>query len=152
GDLVQVGAVFLPTPHIRLGLELSDGDAPRRQLARALTTGLAEPWTLRRRIGLGADPDVVLAGLGVDLLHQLAGLVREPAGGGGLHGDGHDVFSCKSSNSSAATMPSGCDFIQGRRFQPAYSCPRKFASADLDPGQCPPTGLKRLSENSAPPR
>src|SRR5262245_9906187 len=137
---------------MRLGLELGDGDAPGGHLARALTAGLAEPWTLCRRIGLGADPDVVLAGLGVDLLHQLASLVREPAGGGGLHCHGHDVFSCKSSNSSAATMPSGRDFIQGRRFQPAYSCPRKFASADLDPGQCLPINLKRLSENRAPPR
>src|SRR5262245_39204004 len=62
------------------------------------------------------------------------------------------TFLLQSSNSSAATMPSGCDFIPGRRFQPAYSCPRKFASTDLDPGQCLPVGLTRLSENRAPPR
>ena len=98
GNLVQVGAVFLPAPHVRRGLHLRDRDAAGGELSAAVAVGLAEPGPLRRRIRLGAHPDVVLAGLGVDRLHQLARLVGEPGRGGGLHcRGGHDVFSCEGS-------------------------------------------------------
>src|SRR5262245_11561601 len=39
--------------------------------------GVGGLGSLRRRIHLGADPDVVLAGIGVDAFHQLARLVRD---------------------------------------------------------------------------
>ena len=61
GNAVQVGAEFAPAPHVRQGLHLGDGHAPRRELPAPFATGLAEPGPLRRRIRLGANPDVVLS-------------------------------------------------------------------------------------------
>src|SRR5215470_15497753 len=136
---MQVGAVFLPLPYVWSGLHLVDGDAAGGELARAFAAGLAEPWTLGRRIRLRTHPHVMLARLGVDLLHQLARLVGEPAGSGSLHCHGsHDVFSCRSRNSTtfAANMPNGRCFFQGRLVRREYSCPGKFATSPLDQGQC----------------
>jgi hypothetical protein len=36
------------------------------------------------------------------------------------------------------------NFGFGALVHSAYSCPRKFASADLDPDQCLPAGVKPL--------
>ena len=103
GNLLEVARIFVPPPHIGRGLHLVDGDAAGGELARAFARGLAEPRLLRRRVGLGADPDIVLAGLGVDGLHQFARFVGKPARGRGLHRHrGHGVFSCKN---RAARVP-----------------------------------------------
>src|SRR6516162_8391285 len=45
-----------------------------------------------------------------------------------------------------AVCPNGSCLIQGRRFRPGYSCPGKFASAELDLGQrCVVHALARKS-------
>ncbi len=96
GDLLQVTAVFAPLPHMRKGLHLIDGDAAGAELSRTFAAGFAEPRPLRRRIGLGAHPDIVLAGFAVDGLHQLARLVRKPARGRSFHCHGsHEVVSLR---------------------------------------------------------
>src|SRR4029453_7474612 len=66
GDAVQIRAEFAPAPHIGERLHLVGGDAARGELPAAFAARLAEPGTLRRRIRLGTDPDVVLGGVGVD--------------------------------------------------------------------------------------
>ena len=90
---MQVGAEFAPAPHVRQGLHLGDGHAPRRELPAPFATGLAEPGPLRRRIRLGANPDVVLSGFDVDGFHHLARLVGQRTLRLGGCGGGHDVFS-----------------------------------------------------------
>src|SRR5207248_10995273 len=60
-------------------LHLVGRDAAARHRAGAGgAASVGEPGALGRRVHLGAHPDVVLAGVGVDLLHQLARLVRKP--------------------------------------------------------------------------
>ena len=116
GNLLEVARVFVPAPHIGRGLHLVDGDAAGGELARAFARGLAEPRPLRRRVGLGADPDVMLAGIGVDGLHQFARFVGKPGRGRGLHCHrGHDVFS---SNSGALASLLAMGLEQWRHANP----------------------------------
>src|SRR5262249_17472540 len=53
------------------------------------------PGPLRRRVRLGADPDVMFGGLDVDGFHHLARLVGQRTLRLGGCGGGHDVFSLK---------------------------------------------------------
>jgi hypothetical protein len=62
---------------MRSGFHLVGGDAAGAELARAFAAGFAEPRLLRGRIGLGADPNIVLAGFGVD-----RALLESPLGAG----------------------------------------------------------------------
>jgi hypothetical protein len=57
---------------MRRGLDLVGADAPRRDRAARLHAGVAKPRPLRRRIGLGAQPNVELAGLGIEAFHRFA--------------------------------------------------------------------------------
>ena len=75
GEAVEIAFVFLPAPVVGGALHLADGDTARSLGARPAWVG--EPGPLRRRIHLGADPDIVLAGVGVDRLHQIPRLVRQ---------------------------------------------------------------------------
>ena len=98
GNLVEIRAEFLPAPEIGSGLHLAGGDAAGRELSAALAAGLAEPGSLGRRVRLRAHPDIMLAGFGVDRLHQFARLAGERRMGGFGRGfgcgGGHDVLSC----------------------------------------------------------
>ena len=137
GNLVEIGAVFLPVPDVGLGLELRDRDAAAGELAAAGAVGLAEPGLLRRRVRLGADPDVMLAGVGVDRLHQLAGLVGEPARGGRLHcHGGHDVFSCNCGLSAhvldlETVCPTGHPLSRAADFGPGIAGPASLQASTL---------------------
>src|SRR4029077_11555483 len=73
-DAVEIGADLLPAPAMRRGLELRAADPAARQLAAGLHAGVAEPGPLRRRVRLGAQPDVEFAGLLVEAFHRLAGV------------------------------------------------------------------------------
>ena len=73
GDPVQDRPVVLPAPAMRQRLDLVGGHAPVGHLAGAgVSAGIGEPSPLRRRIHLGADPDVELGGIGVELFHQFS--------------------------------------------------------------------------------
>src|SRR5262249_14508061 len=74
GDAVEVGADLLPAPTVRRGLHLRLADAAAGELAGRLDAGVAEPGTLRRRVRLGAEPDIERTGLGVERLHGGAGV------------------------------------------------------------------------------
>src|ERR1700720_4159147 len=107
-------------------LHLVGGDAPARELARAFAAGFAEPRTLGRGIGLGAYPDIVLGGLGVDRFHHLARFVgkRNVLLWGGCDG-GHDVFSCRRAPGPSyleisGIMPNPKHLIQRRLSKPRY--------------------------------
>src|SRR6516162_3703733 len=80
GDAVQVGGKFPPAPQMRQRLHLIGGNTPGCQLSAALTCGLAEPGALRRRVGLGAHPDIVLAGLLLISSISSRALLESPAG------------------------------------------------------------------------
>ena len=111
GNLREVTAILIPLPHIRRGFHLVYGDAAAGKLAGAFAAGLAEPRSLCRRVGLRADPNVVLAGVGVDGLHQLARFVGKPGWGRGLHCHrGHDDFSSGAGASASLLILSarGC--------------------------------------------
>ena len=74
GDAVEVGADLLPAPAMRRRLHLRLADAAAGELAGHLDAGVAEPGALRRRVRLGAQPDVERTGLGVERLHGGAGV------------------------------------------------------------------------------
>ena len=101
-DLLEVAVIFVPLPHMRQRFHLIDGDAAGAELAGTFARGFAEPRLLRRRVRLGADPDIMLAGVGVDGLHQFARFVGQSARGRGLHCHrGHDVFSVRGGTSAS---------------------------------------------------
>src|SRR5262249_26986391 len=79
GDAVEIGADLLPAPAVRRRLHLRLADAAAGDLAGRLDAGVAEPGPLRRRVRLGAQPDVQRTGFGVERLHGGAG-VDLPAG------------------------------------------------------------------------
>src|SRR5262245_42556710 len=78
-------------------------------------------------------------------------LFESPPGAGAFIVTAMTFSPADPANSSAANMPNGRDFIQGRRFQPGYSCPGKFASGGLDLDQCVAGRLTPASESRAPP-
>ena len=89
GDAIEVLAVFLPAPAVGRGLHLVGGDPAARHLAGTrLAAGVGEPGALRRRVHLGADPDVRLAGVGIEFFHQLPRLAGKRRAGVFL--DGHE--------------------------------------------------------------
>src|SRR5262249_3999689 len=91
-DLLEIITVLVPLPHVRKRLHLVDGDTAGAELPGTFAARLAEPRPLRRRIGLGAYPDIVLGGFAVDGFHQLARFVGKPARSRGFHSDrGHEV-------------------------------------------------------------
>jgi hypothetical protein len=92
GQAIEVGLVVPPAPAIGGALHLVGAHAAaRHQSGSTRPAGVGEPWALSRRIHLGANPDVVLCGIGVDFLHQLARLARKPRTGWGFL-QGHDAF------------------------------------------------------------
>src|SRR5258708_25881212 len=67
-----MGADLAPPPGVRRRLDLVGADPARRKRAARLDAGVAEPRPLSRRIRLGPQPDIELAGLGVERFHGLA--------------------------------------------------------------------------------
>ena len=59
---------------MRRGLHLRLADAAAGKRPGRIDAGVAEPGPLRRRVRLGAQPDVERAGLGVERLHGGAGV------------------------------------------------------------------------------
>src|SRR5262249_5780150 len=55
--------------------------AARHRAGAGGAASVSEPGALGWRVHLGAHPDVVLAGVSVDLFHQLARLVGKPRAG-----------------------------------------------------------------------
>src|SRR6185437_2085271 len=72
GEAVEIGADLAPAPMMRRRLHLAGPDSPAGDPPLGVERGLAKPRALRRRVGLGAQPDVVLPSLGVEPLHRLA--------------------------------------------------------------------------------
>ena len=128
GDAVEILAVFLPAPAMQAAVFIwLAATRPRRHLAGArLAAGVGEPGALRRRVHLGAHPDVRLAGVGVELFHQLARLAGQCRAGVFL--DGHEISSCRSDRGVA---PPSWRFAYQRGISP-WSL---FATAG---GQCRP--------------
>src|ERR1700704_2445570 len=77
---------------MRCGLDLRAADPAARELAGRLHPGVAEPGPLRRRIRLGAEPDIELAGLLVEAFHRRAGVDLGAVLGGLLLDDGGHGF------------------------------------------------------------
>jgi len=96
-DALEKGAIVLPAPMAGQGLELVGGNASALcQLpGSGCATGVAEPGTLGRGVELGTHPDVQPSGIGIERVHQLAGIDgRFGRLGLAFGGNGHGVSPC----------------------------------------------------------
>ena len=71
-DLFQIGRNLGPLPMMGPGLQLRGGHPALRKRAAGRQFRFPEPRTLRRRIGLRAQPDMEMRRLDVERLHRLA--------------------------------------------------------------------------------
>jgi hypothetical protein len=72
GDAVEIGRDLAPAPAMGNRFELRSADPAGGNLSARADPGFAEPWALRRCVGLRPEPDVELARLGIEPLHRFS--------------------------------------------------------------------------------